>query len=91
MKQRTAKAKAKPRKQLSRPLLDNMICDLVDRLEKLEGEAEAFATLIEPNGNHTVIEHQTRTACGVLLESLQRRIRDVKGLSRLLVRDEVAA
>jgi hypothetical protein len=91
MKRRTAKEKAKPRKQLSRPLLDNMIRDLAERIVKLEDEAEAFATIIMPNGRHTVIEHQTRLACGVMLDSLQRRIRDVRGLARLLVRDEVAA
>lgn len=82
-----AKPKSKPRR-LSRPLLDKMIRDLIDRIFDLEGEAEGTQTFIKPNDHHTVIEHQTRTACGVLIESLQRRIRDVRGLAKLLVRDE---
>lgn len=85
-----AKSKSKPRR-LSRPLLDKMIRDLGGRLQRLEHEAEAFETIIKPNGEHTVIEHQTRTACRVMLDSLQRRIRDVRGLAQLLVRDEVRA
>jgi hypothetical protein len=66
-----------------------MIRDLIGRLVDLECEAEGAATFIKPNGQHTVIEYQTRTACGVLIESLNCRIRDVRGLAKILVRDEV--
>jgi hypothetical protein len=75
---RSAKAKAKRPQGASRRLSRPPLDNM-------------FATLIEPNDKHTVTEHQTRTACGVLLDGLQRRIRDVEGLARLLVRDEVSA
>lgn len=84
--------KAKPaRRRLSRPLLENMLGDLVGRLRKLSHEAEAFSTVMQPNGKHVQIEYQTRTACCVMLDSLQHHIRDAEGLAQLLVRDEVAA
>lgn len=87
-----AKATRKPkRRRLSRHLLDDMIRDLIGRLGKLEYEAEAFDTIIKPNGQHMLIEHQTRAACGAMLDSLLRRIRDVEGLAKLLVRDRVAS
>lgn len=86
-----AKAKTKSKhRRLSRPLLDKMIRDLIDHLVDLEGEAIGAETFIKPNEQHTVIEYHTRLACGVLVESLQRRIRDVRGLAELLVRDEAA-
>ena len=87
----TMKAKVKTKSKhrlLSRPLLDKMISDLIDRLVDLECEAEGAEKFIRGNEQHTVIEYQTRLACGVLVESLQRRIRDVSGLAKLLVRDE---
>jgi hypothetical protein len=82
-------AKAKPKsksRRLSRHLLDDLLRDLAGRLGKLEHEAEAFDTIIKPNGEHTVIEHKTRTACGVLLDSLQHRIRDARALTDIMVR-----
>ncbi len=51
-----------------------MIRDLEGRLCKLHSEAEAFETIIKPNGHHTV--------------SLLRRIRDVEGFAQIIVRRE---
>jgi hypothetical protein len=82
-----AKTKSKPHR-LSRPLLDKMLLDLIGRLVDLECEADGTEIFIKPNGQHMVIEYQTRTACGVLIESLQRRIRDVRGLAEILFRNE---
>jgi hypothetical protein len=48
-------------------------------------------TIVQPNGRHTVIEHQTRTACCVMLNSLQRRIQEAEGLARIIAPNEVAA
>lgn len=88
-KPRKSAKPSKQRKGLARPLLDKMLRDLVDRLLEIEREAAAFATLIEPNGQHTHIEYQTRTACGVLLASLRSRIRQVETFARCLAPDEV--
>jgi hypothetical protein len=90
MTKRTAKLRTKSGKKLSRSLLENMIRDLDDRLRKLREEAGAFDTIIKPNDQHTVIEHQTRMACSVMLDSLMRRIRDAESLARLLVHSEAS-
>ena len=85
-----ANRKSKPRRR-SRTTLNQMIDDLAKRLHAAREEAEAFQSIIKPNGEHTMSEHRTRTACGVMLHSLLWRIDDAEGFARLLVRGEVAA
>lgn len=61
--------------------------DLASSLTELRYEVEAIVTMVTPNDRHTVIEHQTRTACRIMLASLEHHIRDAEELAHALNRN----
>ena len=84
MKKRTPKAKASARR-LSRPLLDQMLRDLTERIEKQVLIAQAIYDTNKPYDDHMMaIEHRLRTVFGLQLECHLRGLRDVRGLAKLL-------
>ena len=63
----------KPRKRpakvryYSRPMMLQLLSDLIDRIKKQRHELDAIAEANVPNGQHIVAEHRVRTVTGILL------------------------
>ena len=85
------RAKRLQRRNLSRRLLNQMLDDLGGRLSRQVEVAEAIERTIAPNGQHTVLEHQIRTAFGVMLEGHLRGLKDAAGLAAMLCKREARA
>ena len=79
---RTRKTKRVPR--IRRASLGVMLPDLAERLDRQVQIGLAIQKTQEPNGEHTVAEHELRTVFGLLLESQLRNLRDIRDVARML-------